>query len=74
MQLLYAPKRSRAEILEQTPRAVFRSAGIAEACKSGNLLIQGDNLQAMKALLADCDMAGAVDLVYIDPPFSTNQV
>lgn len=35
-----------------------------------NLLIQGDNVSAMKGLLPK--YRGEVDLVYIDPPFATN--
>jgi 16S rRNA G966 N2-methylase RsmD len=38
-----------------------------------NLLVFGDNLHAMKALMSRCDIRGRVRLVYIDPPFSTNQ-
>lgn len=37
----------------------------------GNLLIQGDNLQALKALLPF--FAGQVNCIYIDPPFNTGQ-
>lgn len=36
---------------------------------SGNLLIQGDNLLALKALLPY--YAGKVKLIYIDPPYNT---
>ena len=36
---------------------------------SGNMLIQGDNLQALKALLPY--YAGAVKCIYIDPPYNT---
>ncbi len=36
---------------------------------SGNLLIQGDNLDALKALLPL--YAGRVKCVYIDPPYNT---
>ncbi|RLD02037.1 MAG: site-specific DNA-methyltransferase, partial [Chloroflexi bacterium] len=36
---------------------------------SGNLLIQGDNLLALKALLPY--YAGKVQLIYIDPPYNT---
>ena len=36
-----------------------------------NLLIHGDNLDGLKCLINDCDLAGKVDLVYIDPPFAT---
>lgn len=38
-----------------------------------NLLIHGDNLQAMQALLELYDLKGKVRLVYIDPPFATNE-
>ncbi len=36
---------------------------------SGNLLIQGDNLEALKALLPY--YAGQVKCIYIDPPYNT---
>ncbi len=36
---------------------------------SGNLLVQGDNLQALKALLPY--YAGQVKCIYIDPPYNT---
>jgi 16S rRNA G966 N2-methylase RsmD len=36
---------------------------------SGNLLIQGDNLLALKALLPY--YAGKVKCIYIDPPYNT---
>lgn len=36
---------------------------------SGNMLIQGDNLDALKALLPFC--AGQVRCIYIDPPYNT---
>lgn len=36
---------------------------------SGNLLVQGDNLDALKALLPK--YAGQVKCIYIDPPYNT---
>ena len=36
-----------------------------------NMLIQGDNLEALKALLPY--YAGKVKCIYIDPPFNTQQ-
>ena len=36
-----------------------------------NLLIEGDNLEALKLLQAD--YAGAVKLIYIDPPYNTGK-
>ncbi len=38
-----------------------------------NMLIWGDNLPALRTLLEDSSVAGKVRLVYIDPPFATNQ-
>ena len=39
------------------------------AAESGNMLIQGDNLEALKALLPF--YAGRVKCIYIDPPYNT---
>ena len=39
-----------------------------------NLLIKGDNLQALAFLLKEKKLKGKIDLVYIDPPFATNSV
>jgi adenine specific DNA methylase Mod len=36
---------------------------------TGNLLVQGDNLEALKALLPH--YAGQVKCIYIDPPYNT---
>ncbi len=43
--------------------------GIGAADLSGNLVIHGDNLHALKSLLPR--HAGQVDLVFIDPPYNT---
>ena len=50
-------------LLEELPKL---SAGDGDA---GNLLIQGDNLQALKSLLPF--YAGRVKCIYIDPPYNT---
>jgi DNA modification methylase len=42
------------------------SCGLAD---SGNLIVQGDNLHALKALLPR--YAGQVKCIYIDPPYNT---
>jgi len=52
-------------LLEEVPDL---SAGDGDA---GNMLIQGDNLEALKALLPF--YAGQVKCIYIDPPFNTGQ-
>ena len=43
--------------------------GIGEVRLDGNLIIQGDNLHALKALLPL--YAGKVDCIFIDPPYNT---
>ncbi|MCD8206941.1 MAG: site-specific DNA-methyltransferase [Bacteroidales bacterium] len=37
-----------------------------------NILIKGDNIKGINFLLQEKGLRGAVDLVYIDPPFATN--
>ena len=43
--------------------------GIGAVALDGNLIIHGDNLHALKALLPI--YAGKVDCVFIDPPYNT---
>lgn len=38
---------------------------------NGNLIIEGDNLIALKALLPE--YAGKIDIIYIDPPYNTGK-
>ncbi|MBR2574540.1 MAG: site-specific DNA-methyltransferase [Loktanella sp.] len=45
------------------------SKGIGGVRMDGNLIIQGDNLHALKALLPM--YAGKVDCIFIDPPYNT---
>ena len=37
-----------------------------------NILIQGENIDGLTYLLNEMNLAGKIDLVYIDPPFATN--
>jgi adenine-specific DNA-methyltransferase len=39
---------------------------------SSNKLILGDNFKVLKSLIYNFNLQSSVDLVYIDPPFSTN--
>ena len=50
-------------LLEPVPELSYGSAD------SGNLIVQGDNLHALKALLPR--YAGQVKCIYIDPPYNT---
>ncbi len=53
-------------LLEPVPAL---SCGPEEGRESGNLIVQGDNLHALKALLPR--YAGQVKCIYIDPPYNT---
>ncbi|WP_457672989.1 hypothetical protein [Thiolapillus sp.] len=53
-------------LLEEVPEQAYGEPG------TENLLIQGDNLEALKALLPY--YAGKVKCIYIDPPYNTRAV
>lgn len=76
MELIYKDKKSVSEILDGTPPADFHYA--KENQKNWfsdwrNLLIQGENLNALKTLYLDSNIHGKVKLIYIDPPFATER-
>lgn len=68
--LNYSNKRSKEEIINSdinfsyTPHSFFHE----------NKLIHGDNFKGLKFLSNSLNMDGRIDLIYIDPPFSTNNV
>lgn len=72
MHLTYPNKRPRQEILAEHAGARLRLVDGRDT--PSRMLIQGDNALAMHALLNDRTRASTVDLVYIDPPYSTNTV
>lgn len=39
-----------------------------------NKLFYGDNVEILKALLYQYNLKGKIDLIYIDPPFATNNI
>lgn len=51
------------------PLVPHAEKGIGPVALDGNLIIQGDNLHALKALLPM--YAGKVDCIFIDPPYNT---
>jgi len=67
MELSYPCKKSKSEILNYISDYSF-----SDELKDKNTLIKGDNLEALSILLHKKNMAGKVDLIYIDPPFATN--
>ena len=60
-------ERTLSRVLERVPDAV------PDQPLKPNMLIEGDNLTALKALLKS-GLAGQIDLVYIDPPYATGNV
>ncbi len=54
---------------DEVPYRLLESVSSHGDPKSGNLLIQGDNLDALKALLPI--YRGRVKCIYIDPPYNT---
>ncbi len=51
------------------PLEMHPEKGIGTPALDGNLIIHGDNLHALKALLPT--HAGEVDCIFIDPPYNT---
>lgn len=51
------------------PLVPHKDKGVGPVSLDGNLIIQGDNLEALKALLPI--YAGKVDCIFIDPPYNT---
>lgn len=71
MRLAYPNKKSEREIFESVPEVEFEQVNSSD---SPNLLIHSDNLIALKHLVETRDLAGKIDLIYIDPPFATRNV
>lgn len=75
-ELVYSGKVSEQGILADTPTVSLKKIegfGQRELDGWDNMLIFGDSLPTLKTLLREPRVAGQVRLVYIDPPFGTNQ-
>lgn len=70
------PRAREVRLLDEIPDATGR-VGEATGGPSDNLLVRGDSLDALRALVRSPEYAaeyrGKVKLVYIDPPFNTGQ-
>ena len=68
----YIAKEGKAELhkTQFTPFGVSEEIN-SDTGKEKNLLAHGDNLEFMKYLLYDKNMAGKINMIYIDPPFFT---
>ena len=69
MQLNYPNKKTEQEIFEKIPNITLEQINNSD---SHNLIIQANNLVALKQLITQHNLAGKIDLIYIDPPFATN--
>ena len=67
MELFYEGKKTERAIRAGTPIADLYGFDASK-----NTLIFGDNLPVLRALSENPDVRGKIDLIYIDPPFSTN--
>lgn len=69
MQLYYPNKKSEQEIFDSIPDIELVQLNDSV---NPNLLIHSNNLIALKQLITKYNLAGKIDLIYIDPPFATN--
>ena len=69
LQLGWTGKTAAQRVARQTPFHALEPVSTHGTPGSGNLLVQGDNLQALKALLPF--YKGRVKCVFIDPPYNT---
>jgi adenine-specific DNA-methyltransferase len=62
---------------KKTEKAIFESIADIDleqinTSTSNNILIRANNLPALKQLITKHSLTGKIDLIYIDPPFATN--
>lgn len=70
MRLEYEGKKELIEFYNQIP-----SVKIGRKKKEKlNKLFYGENLTILKSLIEDFNLKGKIDLIYIDPPFATNNI
>ena len=69
MKLHYTNKKSEKEILDSISNIDLHQQN---SSSSKNILINANNLVALKQLVTIHNLKGKIDLVYIDPPFATN--
>lgn len=69
MQLQYPNKKKEQEIFNSIPDIELEQINSSD---NPNLLIQANNLIALKQLITKHNLKGKIDLIYIDPPFATN--
>lgn len=71
MELSYKNKKSEKDVFELSKSKAKDISSIIN--KNPNLLLFGDNFTALSSLI-NSGYKGKIDLIYIDPPYNTNQV
>jgi adenine-specific DNA-methyltransferase len=71
MELNYSNKKTEKEIFDNIPNIELEQSNDSS---NFNLLIQSNNLIALKQLILNHNLKGKIDLIYIDPPFATNNI
>lgn len=75
MQLEYNNKQSKEEILQKGYNTFFKQISTKkESIDLKNILFHGENFDVLNILINEFNLKGKIDLIYIDPPFSTNNI
>jgi adenine-specific DNA-methyltransferase len=76
MNLDYENKVSSSELLNPAGAKKIKELSGVDLSKEkiNRILFSGNNLEVMQSLVAHHDMSGKVDLVYIDPPFASQNI
>lgn len=76
MNLDYENKVSSADLLDPVGKKKIKGLTESDLSKESinRILFSGNNLEVMQSLVANHNMAGKVDLVYIDPPFASQNI
>jgi adenine-specific DNA-methyltransferase len=72
IELIYPNKLDEKSILDI--KSSYKLININEETNSKNTLIEGENFESMLCLLDLFQLKSKIDLVYIDPPFSTSNI
>ena len=70
MRLDYEGKKELSEFYNEIPSIKI----VRKKEEKENKLFYGENLTILKSLIEDFNLEGKIDLIYIDPPFATNNI
>lgn len=73
--IIYPDKENQSSIVNRQPLfKLHEKKRLGKQSKILNKLVFGDNLEVLKLLSLNSSLKGKIKLIYIDPPFSTNQI